>query len=98
MSSLYEGLPMVGLEGAGHGLPIVAFQRARVDDIVCTDNKPFVVPNGQVNALAGAVGTLLKNRQRASAIGAENKRRIKSRFTRGHMAERYLSCYRTVTG
>jgi len=96
MPSLYEGLPMVGLEGAANGLPIAAFERARVDDIVCEANRALLVENGATDRLANSVEMLVNDHDSAIEMGAKNRSRVEEQFTASGMASRYLDMYRQV--
>lgn len=96
MPSRYEGLPMVGLEAASHGLPIVGFQRSRVSDVVCEENDRYLVPNGETRTLGERVSELLARPDELRRIGQRNRRRVRTRFTAERMADGYLSTYEEV--
>lgn len=62
MSSRYEGLPMVLLEGQAYGLPIVSFQcQCGPADVVEDGVTGFLVPEGDVQALADRLDALMSD-------------------------------------
>jgi glycosyltransferase involved in cell wall biosynthesis len=96
MPSFYEGLPMVGIEGAGSGLPIAAFEGARVVDIVCEENRELIVKTGDVNALSRSIEYLLDNEAIRSNIGRKNRENVLNNFSSGKMAEKYIQIYKEM--
>ena len=62
MSSRYEGLPMILLEGQAYGLPIVSFQcQCGPADVVEEGVSGFLVPEGDVMALANRLDMLMSD-------------------------------------
>ena len=62
LSSRYEGLPMVLLEAQATGIPIVAFDcKCGPRDVVTDGVDGFIVPEGDVKALAARIETLIKD-------------------------------------
>ncbi len=93
MPSFYEGLPTVGIEGAGSGLPIAAFDGARVEDIVCEKNKELIVRTGDVKALGEIIEYLLDNEDERKIIGKKNRKNVLKNFNSKRMAEEYVKVY-----
>lgn len=96
MPSLYEGLPMVGIEGACMGLPIVAFESARVEDIVCEENKPFISRTGDVKTVSKSIQYLMENDYERRTIGIKNRENVLKNFTAERMADNYIKSYEEV--
>jgi len=96
MPSLYEGLPMVGIEGAGSGLPIAAFDGARVEDIVCEENEELIVRAGDVKALSESIEYLLDNEDERKKIGRKNRENVLKNFNSKIMAKKYIQIYKEL--
>lgn len=79
ISSRYEGLPMALLEAQASGLPVISFECKCGPRDVITDGKDgILVPEGDTDALAGAIGKLvadhnLRLRMGATAFGNSDK-------------------------
>lgn len=95
MPSYYEGLPMVGIEGAGSALPIVASKGARVDDIVSDVNDKLLFAGRDSEAVARAVDMAFDDSD-LKRIGARNRERVKARFTVSQMASAYMEHFGLV--
>ena len=71
MSSRYEGLPMVLLEAQAAGLPIVSFQcKCGPKDVVEDGVSGYLVPEGDVAALASRLKELMDNEELRRRMGA----------------------------
>lgn len=70
MSSRYEGLPMVLLEAQSAGLPIVSFRcKCGPSDVVEDGITGYLVPDGDVDALAAKLQYLMDNDEVRAAMG-----------------------------
>lgn len=97
MPSLYEGLPMVGLELASAGLPIVATEMARIQDIVCDENFDLIVPSRDFKRLAEKIGYLLENLEYSASIGRKNIKRCEYECSLNKIGNMYLKLYGEVS-
>ncbi len=78
------------VESLALGTPVVGFQRGCLPELVEHGRTGFLVPPGDEDALAAAVG-------RAGAIDPQECRRVAAtRFTPARMADRYLRLYDRV--
>ena len=68
-----EGLGIVYLEAAACGLPVVAGRSGGAPDAVRDGDTGLVVDGGSVDAVAGAVSSLLADPARARAMGARGR-------------------------
>jgi glycosyltransferase involved in cell wall biosynthesis len=74
LSSRYEGLPMVLLEGQAFGLPIVSFAcKCGPKDIITPGEDGFLVPEGNVSELADRIIQLIENDELRKKMGQKAK-------------------------
>lgn len=72
MSSHYEGFPMVMIEAMGCGLPVVSFDfKCGPRDIISQGVNGLVVPDGDIDALARAMSSLMLNGELRRRMGQE---------------------------
>lgn len=70
LSSRYEGFPMVLLEAAVCGLPIVAFEcKCGPKDIIENGTNGFLIQEGDINAFANAIMELINNEDTRRKMG-----------------------------
>ncbi len=96
MPSLYEGFPIVGIEGAGSGLPIAAFEEARVEQIVCKENRDLLTRTGDIEALSKTIEHLLSHRELRSEIGEKNRQHVHNNLTSKKMVDKYVQAYMKI--
>ena len=71
LSSRFEGFPMVLLEGAAMGLPLVSFDcHHGPSEIVRTGETGILVPPGDTDALADAVIRIIEDEELRRRLGA----------------------------
>lgn len=97
MSSTWEGMPMVLLEAAAAGLPIVATRVGGNDEVVLHEQTGFLVPSSDPDALGGAMLRMhgLPEPQRR-AMGGRGREHIGTHYSLSRVAERWESLYREV--
>jgi len=98
MPSFYETEPLVAMEGAGSGLPIVAFEGARIENIVGKENRKLIAKTGDVKALSESVDYLIDNEDIRRKIGKENRENVLKNYDSEKMAEAYIKTYIEVIG
>lgn len=70
LSSRFEGLPMVMLEAMAHALPVVSFDcPTGPADVVVHGENGLLVPPGDVDGLADAMITLIRDRELRLCLG-----------------------------
>jgi glycosyltransferase involved in cell wall biosynthesis len=80
--SFYEGFCLPAVEEMACGLPLVATRVGALPEIVGSDEKAgLLVPPGDAEALAAALGGLLDSPERRATLGAAARRRVEERFT-----------------
>jgi glycosyltransferase involved in cell wall biosynthesis len=72
--SLWEGTPLTVFETLAMGKPIVATDADGLLDVLTDRKDALIVPKANAEALAGAIGTLLADRQLAGALGDEARK------------------------
>ncbi|HSJ94042.1 MAG TPA: glycosyltransferase family 4 protein [Gaiellaceae bacterium] len=91
--SIGEGFGMVALEAMERCRPVVASAVGGLPEIVAHGETGLVVPPGDADALAEALGDLASNLSLARAMGVSGRRRAVSEFTPERCAERIQELY-----
>jgi len=75
-----EGFPTVVLEAHAAGKPIVSTRATGMVDAVIDGVTGVLVPVGDADALAGALGSVLRDRSLAARLGAAGRERVLREF------------------
>jgi glycosyltransferase involved in cell wall biosynthesis len=94
LPSRAENGPMSILEAMAHALPVVATRVGGVSEIVEDENTGLLVPTGNAEALAAAIGRLLGDPRQAEAMGERGAARLAARFDPDAMARQTIGVYR----
>ena len=99
MSSAWEGMPMVLLEAAAAGLPIVATTVGGNHEVVVHERTGFLVPPRDDAALASGMLRLaeLSGAERR-LMGERGREHIRSHYGLARVADRWEEIYRAVLG
>ncbi|TDX00054.1 glycosyltransferase [Dinghuibacter silviterrae] len=76
-----EGTPVAVLEAGAGGLPVVATRHAGIPDVVIDGLTGFLVEEGDVEAMAIAMGALADDPSLARQMGTAARKRIREHFT-----------------
>lgn len=93
MSSLSEGYSMALLEASATALPIIATDVGGNREIVHDGLTGRIVPASDPQAMAAALGELLREPQRAAELGHAARASVESSGSVEAMAARYMSLY-----
>jgi glycosyltransferase involved in cell wall biosynthesis len=96
MASLWEGLPLVLLEGMAAGLPPVAYAIKGVTDVLTEPTVGLTVPTGDIAELATALGDLLDEPERRDAMGAAAREHVARHFSFAQTVDRLEALYRAA--
>jgi glycosyltransferase involved in cell wall biosynthesis len=97
MSSAWEGMPMVLLEAAAAGLPIVATAVGGNHEVVLDERTGFIVPPADSSQLAAAMLRLaaLPDAERRG-LGTAGREHVEAQYGLGRVADRWEAIYRDV--
>jgi glycosyltransferase involved in cell wall biosynthesis len=97
MSSAWEGMPIVLLEAAAAGLPVVATLVGGNHEVVRNTETGFLVPPGDFDALGLAMQRLMEapETQRRS-MGERGREHVVRHYGLGQVVDRWEKLYRQV--
>jgi glycogen(starch) synthase len=98
MPSRREGLPLVALEAAQMGRPVVATRVGGLPEIVLHDQTGLVIEPDDSNGFAEAIGYLLDNPQIAISMGEAARKRIETDFGWKQHVDAYDGFYHRLIG
>jgi glycosyltransferase involved in cell wall biosynthesis len=97
MASAWEGMPMVLLEAAAAGLPIVATAVGGNPEVVRDGATGLLVPPRDDNALAGAMLRLMAlPKEERRRMGARGQDQVRQQYGLARVVDRYEAVYREV--
>jgi glycosyltransferase involved in cell wall biosynthesis len=97
MSSAWEGMPMVLLEAAAAGLPIVATAVGGNGEVVVDQESGFLVPPRDEEALGSAMLRLMELPESLRRpMGERGRDRVRTHYGLDRVAERWEDLYREV--
>jgi glycosyltransferase involved in cell wall biosynthesis len=91
--SLHEGFGLAALEAMAAGVPVVASATGGLPELVEDERTGFLVPVGDVEALAGRLGRLLEDEALRIRIGEAARLRAVGSFSVEEMAARTAAVY-----
>ena len=86
-----EGCPVVVQEAQMAGLPVISTLHAGIPEVVIDGTTGFLCQEGDVQAMASAIETLLRNPDQAGVMGLAAKKYAKTHFTLDHHIEAVTS-------
>ena len=98
MPSRFEGLPLVALEAAWAGRPVVAADAPGLSEVVVPGETGLMVPPEDPHALADAIVRLLDAPGRAGALGRKAHILAADRYSLDRCVDEYEALYNRVVG
>ena len=97
MSSAWEGMPMVLLEAAAGGLPIVSTRAGGNHEVVLDEESGFLAPPRDHHALASAMVRLMGlSETERRRLGERGRDHIRTQYALTRVVERWEELYREV--
>lgn len=96
MPSLSEAFGLVALEAGALGKPVVASAVGGLRQVIDNGETGLLVPSADHVALAGAIGALLADPDRARELGEKARVRVMEHYTRERMTAAYLDLYTAI--
>lgn len=96
LPSLYEGLGIANLEAMAAELPVAATRLGGVPEVVIDAETGILVPSRDPAALAHAIVTLLRDKDKAKKMGEAGRKRAISLFGVERMMEKINRLYENL--
>lgn len=96
--ALFDALPTAILEAMAAGVPVVASATGGIPEIVVEGETGLLVAPGDEEALATAIGRLVRHRTMLRELGAGGRRRAEEEFSTKRWVERLETIYREAVG
>jgi len=93
LPSHMEGFGLVYIEAAFHGVPSIGTRVGGVPDVILDGETGLLVPPGDPDALAAAIGRLRDDPPLRCRLGEAARTRAYAEFTEERMAERYAAVF-----
>jgi glycosyltransferase involved in cell wall biosynthesis len=91
-----EGMPNALLEAMACGLPFVATRLGCVEEMAPPEQRPYLVPVDDADALAEAVISLARDADTRRRLGTAVRRTVENRYSLDVIADRYVDLYRRL--
>jgi glycosyltransferase involved in cell wall biosynthesis len=98
LPSRQEGLPVAILEAMANSVAVIATPVGAVPDAITDGQTGLVVPPGDIDALAQAIGRLVDDPGLRQRLAANARARFDERFTIERTADAVAALYRQVAG
>jgi glycosyltransferase involved in cell wall biosynthesis len=98
LSSDSEQFPISLIEAMAAGLPVISTDVGDVAAMVSPENRRYIVPPGDDDALAEALGRLLANRDLRHRLGSANRTVAWARYGEDAMIDAYRALYEEAMG
>jgi glycosyltransferase involved in cell wall biosynthesis len=96
LSSAWEGLPVTAIEAMAAARPVVLTDVGGIRDLVESGKHGFIVPPHNAQALADALLELLREPQKAQAMGLAGRTHVQKAFSMELFARNHEQLYTTI--
>lgn len=96
LPSQFEGMSNTLMEAMVAGRPVIASDIPGNDELVRDGKTGFLVPVGDIKALASRINQLLDDRSLREELGQAGRRRVLEEFSVDRMVEQHVSLYRKL--
>ena len=93
LTSTSEGMPIVVLEAMAMEKPVVGTRVGAMADCVQDGRTGFLVPSGDVDRMASALTTLLRDPSLCRRFGSAGRVRVERDFSEATMVKRHMDVY-----
>ena len=93
-----EGLPIVILEAAASGLPVIGSDHSGIPEAVIDGRTGFLVPEGEVEPLAARIADLIADPALAERLGGEARALVEREFDLARQTAKLERIYDGLTG
>ena len=94
MTSSYEGIPRVLMEASAAALPMVAFDRVGVKEVITDGVNGHLLAEGDVDGMAQTVVRLLNDPAKARRLGEQARALSAERFSAGQNTDNVVQTWR----
>ena len=94
--SLNDTLPLVICEAMASERPVIASRIGGIPEAFNHGQEGFLIPRGDISALAAVMGKLLNDKQLRFQMGQRGRRRILKQFSLNKMVKKYRQVISTV--
>lgn len=98
MTSRFEGLPLVLIEAKQQGLPCISFDCPNgPDEVIRQDIDGKVIPNGNIQAMAESILSLISDTDRIKLYGEAAHTDIKNRFSQEKIIQDWINLFKHLS-